>query len=971
MRRSGRSRACVGTLVAACAVGVAGPPAASAATPRAELKSLVQQVRALPPGAVVPGARRRLLITAGLARRQAGRSQCSAVRTLTRFRTTLRRIKVKRAKRLSRTSQRVLALGPTSLRASRALLLTPATRRCGGGVKPSRVTSATTTILQNDAKGITARVQLPDVRFVPRSGGGRSWTQLVLPNTDSPQEPGQPGIPVVSSQFAIPAGATVSVEPGKVTSYTVEGVDVFPAQPESVDQGTPSTKRPDFTKPPFATKPFELDAAAYRRGGLTPAAPVAGGVLGDVRDLKIGNLDVPAVQYDPKAGKVKVLQSVEFRIVFGGDNSGQFAPELGSPWERAARSGLTELLNSTVVRANIRGGLILQPCGEELLIVTNAATRPAADTLKVARSRAGFLSRVVETGNASGQAGTTAAQIQSYIRGRLTSRSCIHPSYVVFMGDDELVPTFTPTISGVLIPSDLPYSLRDDSDELPDVAVGRIIGNDQAQVQTAVDKIVAYETTAPSAGDFLTHATVAAQFQDDEADGQENRTFIQFAETVRNGLVRRGVRVDRIYDDSPAATPLRFNDGTNLPAELRRPTFAWNGSGADVTRAWNEGRFLMVHRDHGWSQGWGDPGFTSGNVNALTNGSLLPVVLSINCSSGAYDYDESSFATTALTRRDGGAVGIFGDTRDSPSWHNTQIALGFVDGMLPSILPSEGPGAKQRVGDALINGKVRLAGLSDPRTSGSSRQELYLWHYFGDPTMQLWGGGKAPLRFDIRVFQAVLFRELSGPRPGPDPPPYEVRVTLPKELVGQPISLLRGGEVIGKAIAGDGSAVIPALFGDGSVKQGDLRIAVEGDDAQAVDADVQVPAPPAPPTPTPTPTTPVPPPPVATTLTQSCPARAEPDRPLTVRGSLAGAPTRATVAVTFRAPSFRLTPGRVETVNATTAADGSWSASVTPNANNETGTWTIGSAYAGDSDHVRSSAGPCSVPVEFPEPVIR
>src|SRR5262249_38751129 len=122
---------------------------------------------------------------------------------------------------------------------------------------------------------------------------------------------------------------------------------------------------------------------------------------------------------------------------------------------------------------------------------------------KAARSRAGFLTRVVETGTGSGQAGTTPAAIQRFIRAHLTSNTCIRPSYVALMGDDELVPTFTPSISGVTIPSDLPYSMRDDADELPDVAVGRIIGNDQAQVQTAVDKIVGYEMTAPSTGDFL------------------------------------------------------------------------------------------------------------------------------------------------------------------------------------------------------------------------------------------------------------------------------------------------------------------------------------------------------------------------------------------------------------------------------------------------------------------------------------
>ena len=319
---------------------------------------------------------------------------------------------------------------------------------------------------------------------------------------------------------------------------------------------------------------------------------------------------------------------------------------------------------------------------------------------------------------------------------------------------------------------------------------------------TAINKIIGYETTALT-GPILTRAMVAAQFQDTDGegqvnDGQENRTFIQFAETVRNGLAARGVNVQRVYADSPTTSPEKFNDGTAIPASLRKPTFAWDGDSADVTSGWNEGRFLIVHRDHGWSDGWGDPYYTTNDVRTLTNGANLPVVMSINCASAQYDTDDDSFVQTALVMEGGGAVGVFGDTRNSPSWHNSQIGLGFVDALLPSVLSGEGPTSRQRVGDALVHGKLRLASLSPPSGpgiaggDGNTRNELYLWHYFGDPSMQMWGGGQDPIVFDLSRFNAVYKQEkFPGTGPGPDPPPYFVQVTLPAELAGQPISLLR------------------------------------------------------------------------------------------------------------------------------------------------------------------------------------
>jgi len=311
-------------------------------------------------------------------------------------------------------------------------------------------------------------------------------------------------------------------------------------------------------------------------------------------------------------------------------------------------------------------------------------------------------------------------------------------------------------------------------------------------------------------------------------DGQEDRTFVQFAETARDGLVKRGVAVDRIYEDSPNTNRLSFNDGTDLPPGLKKPTFAWEGDGADVSTAWNEGRFMVVHRDHGWSDGWGDPFFTTTEVEALTNNNdNLPVVLSINCASARYDDDETSFTQNALVEPTGGAVAVFGDTRNSPSWHNSQLALGFIDALLPSVLAGEGPATKQRTGEALTPGKLRLAGLAPPSGpgiaggDGNTRNELYLWHYFGDPTMRLWGGGTRPIVFNPAQF-VVVYRELPIPKPG-DPPPFFVEITIPRGLAGQPISLLRNGQVIGKALAGDGSATVPATFNGGAPKRASSR----------------------------------------------------------------------------------------------------------------------------------------------------
>ena len=940
--RTVTSRTLVATVSAAvllsAVIGSGEAAAAPAKGTSAALRALVGKTNALPRSAASRAQRARLRRAARRARAVARRRPCSAVASLGSFRRVLRGVKPKSGRRFRRSNQQLARLAPDSLKASFLLLRDNRTRRCGGDVRRNGIKSTSTRVLQSDINGMRLRVRLPDLRYVPQTGGGRTWTQLMLPNTDSPGRPGTPGIPVSSSQFAIPDGASVSIDAKASDKYTVDGVDVYPIQPEPVDADSPA---PDFSKGRFADRPFELSDSAYARNAPVPSQPADADSLGKLRDVSIGTLQIPAAQYNPAAKRLTVFTSIDVTVAFNG-GSKSFPNEINSPWERPFRRLLDSLINRRLFEKPWVS--VFRRCGEEMLVLTNPATIDAANSFAALKRAQGMRTSVFQTGAAP--VGSTATELQTFIRSRLTAILCIRPSYVTIMGDDDLVAT-GPGING--IPSDHMYSLRDGGDELPDVAVGRILGNDQAAVQTAVNKISTYETTPPT-GPMLRRATIAAQFQDDNNDGRENRTFIQFAETVRTGLVGRGVAVDRIYDDSPDATPTQFNDGTALPAELQKPTFAWDGDGADVSAAWNEGRFMVIHRDHGWSDGWGHPGFSTTNVQALTNGANLPVVLSINCSSGAFDYDETSFASESLVKADGGSVGVFGDTRDSPSWHNTQIAWGFVDAMLPSVLPSEGPAEKQRVGAALMHGKMRLAGLAPPATDGSTRNELYLWHYFGDPSMQMWGGD------GLKIVNPALFAaQYVALAVGTDGPPYEVNVTLPPEFNGEAFSLLRNGEVVGKGTAANGVAKIPAEFGDGSVKPGELVVVLEADGAPAIKIPVSG---------IPSPTSPPPPPAEKeqTTLTMTCPAEGGSNDPLTVSGRLVDVPAGSIVDVTFDYPgNNRGAQPRTETVKAATDAQGNWTATIQPNSFEGNVNWTITSRYAGDADHAASGPRQCMV----------
>src|SRR5262249_25189984 len=132
----------------------------------------------------------------------------------------------------------------------------------------------------------------------------------------------------------------------------------------------------------------------------------------------------------------------------------------------------------------------------------------------------------------------------------------------------------------------------------------------------------------------------ASQFQRCRSGGQTGRdlrSFVETSELARDELLNQGYSVDRIYtktvEGSGGSIPKRFFNGALLPAAIGDGSgFAWDGDTNDIVDAFNDGRFLFLHRDHGWEDGWLNPEFTTTNViNDLSNGDLLPVVFSVNC----------------------------------------------------------------------------------------------------------------------------------------------------------------------------------------------------------------------------------------------------------------------------------------------------------------------------------------------------
>lgn len=657
-----------------------------------------------------------------------------------------------------------------------------------------------------------------------------TFTQVEIPGADARLgDPGKPAVPIYRTLVAAPRGSKVElvINPEDFEVAETIAMNLYPTQEEPVDQ--------NGIDPVYGDKPFSLDAAVYDSDAPYPPEPATVQYLGDARDLQIYLLEVSSGQYYPMSNRLDLFKNMRASLNFAGGN-GAFVTEAAlNPFDNGMPNVLNAVLNKNSLLNYIEYLAPPRVFGEEFMIMTHPDFLDAAMALRDHKRDNGLWTNVFQCGTGSGITGRqTAAEIDNFIQTHYSS-VLTKPSYILFLGDAEYIPTFYVNAIG----TDWPYAILGavGVDKCPDFAIGRIPVDTLEQANVVTGKIMAYENAPPFNAAFYNNAAIAAQFQccrSDTGAGRDQRTFIQVSEFGRNVMANAGKTVQRIYmktSDGPygGSTPTAYYDGTDLPDALDAGSgFPWDGDTADIIAAYNAGRFLFMHRDHGWAGGWAHPEFDSGDIDSLANGALQPVVFSVNCASGFFDNETAggAYGTTVggvywaeklLRKPNAGAVGILGDTRNSPSWANSTLTQGFFDAIWPNAIPTFGGAtSKKRLGDILNHGKLYLMSkvgfevMGGNIDSASANNELYLWHVLGDPTM------KIRTNNPILISPIILYRELTFginlqyPQEG-----AEVTVFQRPPTGGDPEPIARGFIVGGTATAefiGDRNPQYPLEF---------------------------------------------------------------------------------------------------------------------------------------------------------------
>ncbi len=203
------------------------------------------------------------------------------------------------------------------------------------------------------------------------------------------------------------------------------------------------------------------------------------------------------------------------------------------------------------------------------------------------------------------------------------------------------------------------YGILDDSG-IPQIAVGRFPAQTAAQLQTMVDKTIAYETTSQP---WQQHALLVA---DDEP------VFDNLTENLAAYLAESGLTVDALY--------MSQNDAIHY----------------DVISALNKGVGLVNYAGHGSYDSWGDEHVFQGDDGImLANSGRTPVLTSLACNNGAFDDPQrDSLAEKLLWVENGGIVAAVSPTTSMKNMATSPLTARFYQYLLN--------GEAATIGEALL-----------------------------------------------------------------------------------------------------------------------------------------------------------------------------------------------------------------------------------------------------------------------------
>jgi hypothetical protein len=457
----------------------------------------------------------------------------------------------------------------------------------------------------------------------------------------------------------------------------------------------------------FRIKTYSEDNdTVYSRDEWLPRNLVKIGDPAIMRGYRLANVSITPIQYNPAQNKIKMLTN--FRAEFVLDQTIS-----KNPLSRSPRP-------STAFRNFVENPKRAQPAYEDYrgayLFITPDLGYEHIRILANWKQQLGYHTTIAVLS----ETGDTNNEIKDYIQDAYDNWE-IPPEYVVLVGDVSgtmQLPTFF--VEGGfnrMICTDLPYTLLDGDDFLPDVLLGRLSVQNLTQLSTVINKLISYEKDPPW-GDWFSSALM-----------------ISYVAPYYN-----------IYSHRETVMSIRDKLLQNEYVKVDTFTVPYQNSASIISNFVNQGLSLINVRTTGgpnnWSSMAGGTMYDINDVNNLNNGSKLPFVTAITCGGGDFANPNvphsigETWLIAGTPSNPKGGIGFIGSSEfNTQTRFNNAISTGIYQGFLYEDLT--------KGGEMMLRGKMELYN-NYPYNHAWGTPVNSIQHYFysygllGDPGLTVW-----------------------------------------------------------------------------------------------------------------------------------------------------------------------------------------------------------------------------------------
>ena len=474
-------------------------------------------------------------------------------------------------------------------------------------------------ILMVDETTIELTITSPTFEFgsIPTEEG--MFATVELPGEGFTTIVGEARLPTIKHMLEIPQGADPEII---VTSVSWESTSLneldLPARIVPV--------QPSVLKIPGATEEFVIDNQYYLNNAFTPSPIAKVADIGVIRGRRFALVEVSPIQYNPSSGEIKTITDCDIVINLPGSDMTQTYEKI----QRYSSPRSENFFKTAFANYGFYENGLENRDQEGYLIIVYDSFYDEIQPLASWKQSKGLDITVTKTSQIPG--GATKDNIKNYIQDAYDNWA-IPPSYVLLVGDDPQIPTFTGQSSNTA--ADLYYVTVDGSDYFPDIYIGRFPASQESHVTTMVDKTVYYEQGIFPSIEWIKKAAFMASVDNYQiSEGTHNYV-------IDNFLDPNGYTCDKLYQVTYGATT------------------------QDVRDALNDGRSLAIYSGHGSTTSWADgPPFSQSDVNNLMNEDMYPLVCSHACVTGKFTVGEC-FGETWLRAPNKAALAFWGSSANT------------------------------------------------------------------------------------------------------------------------------------------------------------------------------------------------------------------------------------------------------------------------------------------------------------------